>query len=395
VLAGTGWMGKTLVVLQLSLSLALLFTAGLFFKNLAQLRAIDPGYRTSGVMWGRLNELPGRAPLKDPSAYGHQLLDRLSQLPGVSAVSLTYLFPTASFSRPIFGRVRAEGMLPGSEINASPEFASPDFFKVTGIDLLEGRVFTDQDDPAHPAVAIINAALARQLFPDGHALGKRIQAERAQSTVDLEVVGVVRDASPGDIRISYQPIVYRPIFQDPLYLRVPVVTLRAQDPAGLRDAVRRTIASFDYHFPFNLYVMQDTIDRSLITERALSILSAFVGGLGLLLACLGLYALLAYTIGRRQRELGLRMALGASGTLLVRMVVREALLLVLLGLAVGIPLALAVGRLTGSMLFGLSPFDGLTLAGTVSVLLIAALIALTDPARRVAGIEPAAALRAD
>lgn len=395
VVAGTGRMGKTLVVLQLALSLTLLFTAGLFVRNLAHLREIYPGYRTSGLMWGRLNELPGRAPVTDPSAYGRELITQLSQLPGVSGVSLTYLFPTASSSRPLLGPVRADGMLPGSDVNATPEYASPDFFTVTGIGLLEGRVFTSQDDAAHPAVAVINESLARQLFPDGHALGKRIHRERVQGTKDAEVVGVVRDASPGDIRISHVPMVYRPIFQETLYLRVPVVTIRAENPARLRQAVRRTIASFDHHFPFNLDVIEDTIDRSLITERTLQALSACVGGLGLLLSCLGLYALLAYTIGRRERELGVRMALGASGRMLMRMVIREALLLVVMGVIIGVPAALIVGRLAGPMLFGLSPFDALTLAATVLVLVAAAVIALADPARRVAVIEPAAALRAD
>jgi predicted permease len=395
VVSGTGWMGKTLVVCQLALSLALLFAAGLFFRNLAQLRAIDPGYRTRGILWTRLNELPGRAPITDPVSYSRELVSQLSRLPGVSSVALSYLFPTATASRPLLVRVNGVGALPDSAIKAAPEYASPDFFTLTGVGLIEGRLFTPQDDTTRPPIAIINATLARQLFPDGHVLGKRIHIEGSLAAPESEIVGIVRDASPGDIRISHQAMFYRPIFQEPMFLRVPVVTIRAEEPASLGDSVRRVIASFDQHYPFNVYTLQDTLERALITERTLTGLSAFVGGLGLLLASLGLYALLAYTLGRRQRELGLRMALGASGSTLVRMVIREAAVLLALGLAIGVPAAIGVGRLAGAMLFGLSASDPVTLLVTTLVLVAAVFIALTGPARRVAGIEPAVALRAD
>jgi predicted permease len=396
VLAGTGWMGKSLVVCQLALTLALLFAAGLFFKNLAQLRAIDPGYRTRGIAWMRLNELPGRAPIADPVSYSRELIAQLSRLPGVSAVALSNLFPTASASRPSVVSVRVVGALPDAAIKASPEYASTEFFTLTGIGLIEGRLFTPVDDATHPPVAVINATLAHQLFPDGHALGQRIQFEGTPAAApQAEVVGIVRDASPGDVRIARQPMFYRPIFQEPAFLRVPVVSIRAEDPGSLSAPVRRVIASFDQHYPWEVNILQDTLERALITERTLTDLSAFVGGLGLLLASLGLYALLAYTIGRRHRELGLRMALGASGPVLVRMVIRDALVLLGLGLAIGVPAAIGVGQLAGAMLFGLSGADPITLVATTLVLVAAVFLALAGPARRVAGIEPAVALRAD
>jgi predicted permease len=394
VLAGTGWMGKSLVVLQLALSLALLFTAGLFLNNLARLRAIDPGYRTGGVLWMRLNELPGRPPLENPTAYYRELQTRIAALPGVSTLAFSFTFPGVAAGAPL-SPVRSPATLAAGDVGAVLDRVSPEFFTLTRINLIDGRLFTPQDDPSHPLVAVINESLARQLFADGHAIGKRIRAGASPRAPEAEVVGIVRDASPGDVRIAHLPIAYFCIFQDPVFLRVPNLLIHASNVAPLAEPVRRTIASLDHHFPFRIFTIQEQIDRTMTTERTLWVLSSFVGGLGVVLASLGLYALLAYTIGRRQRELGLRMALGASGTALARMVAKEAITLVLFGLAAGLPLAFVLGRFAGALLFGLSPFDPATLAATSLVLLTAALLAVADPARRVAGIDPAIALRAD
>jgi hypothetical protein len=136
--------------------------------------------------------------------------------------------------------------------------------------------FGSQDDASHPRVAMISASLARQLFPDGHALGKRLRVGLPPKVADVEVLGIVRDASPGDVRISRLPIVYQPIFQQPMYLQVPVALIRTENPQAVREPVRRAIASLDHHYPFNLYTLQDSIDRSLISERALLLLSSLV-----------------------------------------------------------------------------------------------------------------------
>ena len=239
-------------------------------------------------------------------------------------------------------------------------------------------------------MAIINVSLARQLVGGAGAeaveaaIGKRIRIGADPKAPEAEIVGVVTDASPGDVRISRQPMVYRPIFQEPAALIVPVFVLRARGTEAFAAAVRQTVAASGRYYVGAIRSIEEQIARTMVTERTLFVLSSFVGGLSVLLAALGLYSLLAYSVGRRMRELALRMALGASHTAVMSMVIREGLTLAVLGIILGVPIALACGRLSRSYLEELPASSVGLVAAVGALLMVIGLIAVAAPARRAA-----------
>ena len=244
VLAGTSRTGKALIVVQMALSLALLFEAGLFTWQLLQLRAVDPGYRVDGVFLARPTAAPGVTPPAPDAATASAktLLERLAALEGVDTVALSVQFPTVNPERAALAPVRlASAADETGARSALIDFVSTDFFTLTGIPTIEGRVFTWQDDDVHPQVAIINATLARQLAGSRRAIGTQFCIGPDADAKAVEVVGVVRDASPGDVRLAGMPIIYRPIFQERTYLRSAFVTLHARDSGRPpKKNVRRT-----------------------------------------------------------------------------------------------------------------------------------------------------------
>jgi predicted permease len=411
VLSGMSRAGRGMIIVQLALSLALLFGAGLFMRNLAQLRAVDPGYRTEGMFWTRISVVQGRPPDIDYVAYYRELHDRLLGEPGVHGVALSWKFPMVDAKTLLLEPVRSTDAAADSpDGSALRDYVSPEFFQTLGIGLLRGRTPTWQDDVNGPPIAVINESLARQLFGSADPIGRRvgIPANPNHRHHAFEVVGLVRDVSPGDVRISHAPILYIPVLQHPAWQRIPVLLVQARDAAGVAATVRQTLAGMQQHEFSTAYSIVGEIDRSLVIDRTLFFLSSFIGGLALLLAALGLYALLAYAVGRRLREMGLRMALGASGSMLTAMVVREGLGLTLAGLALGLPAAYAVGRAAGAVLpglaapasaaptaYGLAGFNPVVFGGAAVVLLGAGLLAVAAPARRAARTDPAIALRAD
>jgi predicted lysophospholipase L1 biosynthesis ABC-type transport system permease subunit len=229
--------------------------------------------------------------------------------------------------------------------------------------------------------------------PEAAALGKHIRVGTDPKEPAVEIVGVVTDASPGDVRIARLPMVYRPIFQEPRTLSNPVVLLRARGGEAFAASVRRTVGATGNYHVTAIRSAGEQIARTMITERTLFVLSSFVGGLSVLLAALGLYSLLAYSVGRRTRELALRMALGASHTVVRSMVIREGLTLALLGIVIGIPIALASGRLSRSYLDELPASSMGLIVAVGAMLLIIGLVAVAAPARRAGRTDPAVALR--
>lgn len=410
VLSGMSRAGQAMIVVQLALSLALIFAAGLFMRNLAQLRAVDPGYRTEGLFWARINVVEGRPPDIDYVPYYRELSDRLNAEPGISGVALSWLFPMTdakTISLQPVRRAAAADAGAASDGSALREYISPDFFETIGIGLVSGRTLTWQDDVGQSPVAVINESLARQLFGSRDPIGQRVSVPPNPNNrhTEFEVVGVVRDASPGDVRITHAPILYIPLLQHPAWQRIPVLIVQTRDAVAVAATVRRTLAEMKQHEFATANTVAEQIERSLLIDRTLFFLSSFIGGLALLLAALGLYALLAYAVGRRLREMGLRMALGASGSTLTAMILREGLGLTLTGVAFGLPAAYAVGRAAGALLPGMAgpaPAGGGlamlspgVLGGAAVLLLAVGLLAVLAPARRAARTDPATALRAD
>jgi hypothetical protein len=246
-------------------------------------------------------------------------------------------------------------------------------------------------------VAIVNASLGRKLFPAGDAIGQRIRIGTDPSRQTLQIVGIVNDVVIGNLRASASlPVVFRPTLQEPQLARASDVSVRAGgERPVIAEAVRRTVTGLGHEYIRNIQTVDDEIDQSLLQERLLATLSSFCAALAVLLAFIGLYGLLAYAVARRTREIGVRMALGASQRTVIAMVVREGLVLTVIGVAIGIPCALAVGRLTANLLFGLTPSDPIVLAASAVFFIGVGLIAGLLPARRASAVDPMVALRSE
>jgi putative ABC transport system permease protein len=396
VTSNRGWASHVLLAVQVALSLTLLFGAGLLGRTLANLRSIDIGARSTDVVWTRVFAVPGGYTNFDDVSYYPELARRLAAIPGVRSVGLSRLYPSAmilSNSR-IFRRVGTWDSrdAPG-DIDALVEGASPQFFETVGIPLIRGRQFTWNDDRRSAPIAIISQSLERRLFPLGDAIGRRIRVDNDPKKA-IEVVGIAGDAAIGNLREPYVGVVFRPILQD--VLRVPVVTLRTSaSPAAMREPISRTVLSMGREYAQTITSIEEQLDRTLLQERLLAMSSLFLAALAIVLAGLGLYAALAYSVVQRTREIGVRIALGASSARVLRMVVGRSLIVTLVGVLVGIGPALAVGRTAKAFLFQVSASDPILLTATAVFFIAVGLVAAIRPAYRAANVDPMTALRAD
>jgi predicted permease len=396
VASASGRWGKAVLVVQVALSVVLLFGTGLFARSLAALRAVDLGFSTEHIAWTRVAVKPGGYEKFDESSYYPQLVRQVSQLSGVESVGLARLFPAywsinaATMLRP----VAAAGSQGAPEIGSFHDALSPGFFETMHVTLLEGRDFTWHDDGRSPMVAIVNDTLRRKLFPSGNALGRHIRLGSDPKLAAVEIVGIVGDGSYGNLRMPHVPVVFRPLLQD--VARIPILIVRSKArPPALLDPVRAAVASLGREYVRTLDSLDGTAGEAMVQEKLLAIASALFGGLALMLAFIGLFALQAYAVARRTREIGVRMAVGASRSQVVSMVVREGLGLSVLGIALGIPCALAAGRVAGTLLFGIAPSDSVSLAAAAAFLVVVGLVACLVPARRASSVDPVTALRCD
>jgi len=386
-----------LLVAQIAMSLVLLFGAGLFASSLTKLRHLDAGVRADGVRWSRLFAVPNGYRGQNDAAYYPELVRQLSEVSGVHSVALASYFPTffglgnLISTQPL---ARAEATDPAEAADGIMEIVTPRFFETAGIRLLHGRDFTWSDNAQHPEVAIISESLSRKLFLDGEAIGRRIRIGNDSRRAGVEVVGVAGDAAIGSYKLPHVPVAFRPRMQELPLSRAPVMVFRVTgDPAVVDGAMKAVIAHLGHEYPRRFYSLDEQIDLSLLQERLLAGLSSFFAGLAVLLAFVGLYGVLAYSVARRTREIGVRMALGASRGRVMRMVVRDGLGLTVMGVAIGIPCALGAGGLIGSLLFGLGSSDPATLITASALFVIVGAVAGQRPALRASGVDPMTALR--
>jgi predicted permease len=324
----------------------------------------------------------------------HEILQRLQALPDVRSASASIVRPVDDHFSLIDQVEEVDGRkLPDREaISVAWNAMSPGYFSTVATPMLLGRDFNSRDKEIAPPVVIVNESLARRAFPGQNPIGHRLGP--------ATVVGLVKDSLYGGAREQPRPVLYHPLFQhgrDQEY-RWGFVSfeLRYRSAANLLDQARREIASVDRSLPvFRTRTLREQSAQSLLRERLLATVSSFFGALALLLACLGLYGLMAYAVARRAGEIGIRMALGARRDHILWLVFRETLWLTVAGIAAGLPMALWAARYTKSLLFGIESADPVTIVATIAALIGVAALAGYIPARRAVRVDPMAALRCD
>ena len=384
---------RVLVVLEASSAVVLLIGAGLIFHSFVEVLRVPIGFSPDGVLIARTTFNRQRYPEGERRRDAERLMvERLRSLPGVTAVGLTTHLPLAD-GRQIGFILEGEDI--GSVRSANNALVSGEYFSALGIPLLRGRPFGPEDTPQAPLSAVVNDSMARRLWPAGDALGKRL----LWGGRTLTIVGIAGDVRIDAIDAAVKPTVYTSIFQvesGATTNAVFVVRSKAPDPVTLAPAVRQAVWSVDNDIPvFDIRTMADVVSRSLETRRfALVMLSCFAL-LALVLAIVGLYGVLSYTVAQRTSELGVRLALGAAPGQVLRLVLGEGLRLAAAGVVIGVCLGAAAARAVSHLLYGVTTYDPATFGGAILVLLIVAAIASFLPARRAARVDPVSALRSE
>lgn len=383
---------KTLVVSQVAVSLLLLIGAGLFLRSFQNLLSEETGFQTEGVLLVTLDPQGGGYTEEQlPNLY-QNLVDRIEAIPETRTASLSY-FPLFAGTRWVGGAYSDE-FEPQSDSDSRVEatLVTPGYFETVGIPLVRGRGFEPTDREGAPKVAVVNETFARHFFGDASPVGKRF-GQDDEKTQEFEIVGMVGDLTYHHFREETPRYVYFPVMQTVDYLS-SLEILTAGDPAVIASQVRRTIEQAEPNLPIlEVKTLADQVHLSLRQDQSISRLTGFFGLLALLLASIGLYGIMAYGVVQRTNEIGIRVALGAHRTKVLWLVFREGLILVALGIALGIPTALGAAQFLSSLLFGLSAWDPMTIAGATMVLLLVAISAGYLPARRATRLDPVRALR--
>jgi predicted permease len=388
--AGRAAISRLLVVGQVALSLVLLVGAGLFIRTLVNLRSVDLGFAPERVLILDVDPTSAGYRGQRYAAVTRRLLDRFASVPGVTAV--TFSHNGLLQNRDGENDLRAEDSTATGE--SQVDRVGPRYFTTVGIPLVAGRDFDERDASAPPTVIVINEEMARFYFPGANPIGKRLLVGTPPEA--WQIVGVVRTVkqhSPRDAegRRFYRPMFARSYEPDPVSIRFLVRT--AADPGATLGLLERAARAEDKTLPVISATLTDLLNRTIVQERTVATLSVALGMLGLTLACVGLYGLMAYRVVRRTGEIGVRMALGATRADVLGMILREDLAVVFAGVVVGLPVALALSSLTRSLLFGLTATDPPTLAVAAVAMIVIGASAGFVPAWRATRVEPAMVLR--
>ena len=390
-----GRFGRGLLIAQVALSMMLLVGAGLFTATLAHLRANDTSLQSQRIVFTRAFREPGdRATL--PLDYYRTLVTELAHLPAVDAAALSVYYPTyfavTGAPPPDYRYTQADGVTP-LDATVMTDYVSPGFFDLFKLPRLAGRDFSWDDGPGKPAVALVSASLARALFPAGDVIGQHIYVAGPERR-DVEVIGVVADAPYGKLDDPRPLVVFRPILQERAKAQFPMAYVRASgDLATVRAGYTRVVKSLGQRSLRSFITSSEWVDHALMQERFTAGLATFAAALTILLACIGVYGLLAYSVTARVREIGVRLALGAERRTVVWIFVRDGFAIAVPGVLIGAACAWAAARLVRAQLYGIAPDDPRTLLIAAAVFLATVLAASLVPALRASRVVPVEALR--
>jgi predicted permease len=388
--------GKWIVASQVALSLVLLVASGLFLRSLVKLVTMDVGFDRNNVLIVRANLHNAKVPAEQQPAMFDEIEGRLRTLPGVVSASRSVMTPVSNYVWNSDLEVDTPNAPTGDAALAFFNFISPGYLGTVRTPLFAGRNFNDGDTKTAPRVAVVNETLARKFFPNGNALGKyfRVHADPGKPEPPIQIVGLAKDAKYESLREEAHATAYFPIAQVTEPVEEQVFELRTvMRPSVLVPAVQESVAGVSKAVPLDFGTLAEQVNDSLVQERLLATLSTFFGALALLLAMIGLYGALSYLVAQRQREFGIRIALGAPRDSILRLVMRDVLIVLAGGLTAGAALALATVGVLQKMLFGLAPHDTFTFLAAIGVLSAVAMVAGYMPARRATRVDPMVALR--
>jgi predicted permease len=382
-----------MVITQIAVSMVLLVGALLFVRSYRNLMTLNPGIRESGITVGRLGFESANIKPENLVAYKRQLLDEVRAIPGIENAADTTNVPLSGST---WGHEVEVGSANGS---SRFTYVSPSFFATLGIPLREGRNFTDQDTNDSPLVLIVNQTFLRRFVhaPSPIGVQVRVRPEPRYPARTYQIVGVVPDTKYSDFREGPQAQAFVPIAQLPLTAQNPgmAMLIASRDPAVAQLDVRKVFLKKHPDFEMGFYGLQQNVLDNLVGDRMMARLSGFFGGLAALLVVVGLHGVLSYFLTRRRSEIGIRMALGANRGHVVAAMLRNACIMLFAGLVVGTLLSLLAARGAATLLFGLKPWDPVTLAGAAALLAVVTVVASVVPSMRAANVNPIDSLRVE
>lgn len=388
----TNRWAKAMMVAQIAVTVVLVFTCGLIVQSFNGLRNVDAGFNRDRLLSLRLAANPAAYQGMDAAAYYSTMLERIAALPGVRSVALARIFGTMNstvFESPVGFADRSE-----TPFSGAIEYVSPGFFATVGVPLRNGRDLSWADTPESTPVAVVSERLARTLSSDGDVIGRVIRHGTSPATARLQIVGVVGDVSMGNFRDTDPAMIYLSSIQARQTAFATVHIRTEGPPLLLAEPASAAIASLGREHVRGAYT-EVLFTNSIVAERMGTIVSTAAAALALVISCIGVFALMAHSVQRRTREIGIRLAIGATPADVSGLVFRDALTLAGAGIAIGIPAAIAATRIVSSLLFGVTSTDARTIVVSILLLIGTAGLAATLPARRAVRVDPAIALRSE
>jgi predicted permease len=389
-----GLAGEAIVIVQIALSMLLIVGAGLFVRTLMNLNTVSLGFDPDHLLLFSIQAPKSRYPAPQDVALHQRIEERLARVPGIQSITLTEVPVLAHTQSNSFFQPTDQPPVNKDSSYTDRNRVGQDFFQTYRIPILYGRTFNSADTASSSLVAIINQALAHRYYPNVNPVGKTFISEDATSKLLYQIIGVSADAKYNQLRTDSPPTFYS-LYRQSKETPAMTYVIKTQLPAiALLPTLRGAVQSIDKDLPLrDIRTQTEQIEATISQERLFATLTAGFGILALILACIGIYGIMAYNVARRTSEIGVRMALGARTRQVLFMILRESSWLAILGIAAGLIAAIALTRFVGSMLYGLKPSDPTTLIAATLILLAVAIAAAYGPARRASRIDPMQALR--